>query len=137
MSLLKIETERKTQTLENKRMRIIRNPDEQQQQDVLKVKYFLFGAALTISLQFCWAYLTSSKGGGKTSHHTKPTASSGSLSVSAAASRTLSPLHHLDFQKLKSRSSSSANYSRSAEQQGESSIFQIVLTGGPSGGKSR
>jgi len=99
-----------------------------------KVKYIFLGAVLTISLQFCWSFFRLTRRNGTTR---KPAdASSASLSTAAAvaASRTLSPLHHLDFQKLKSRS---AGPSRSAEQQGESSIFQIVLTGGPSGGKSR
>jgi len=89
--------------------------------DSNKVKYACFGVVLTVSLQLCWS-LFRRKGKVSTG-----IGNNGSI----ATARLLSPLHHLDFAKLKSRSSSF----KPGKQLGDSPIYQIVLTGGPSGGK--
>ena len=63
-------------------------------------------------------------------------ANEASASSKTTSSRTMTPLHHVDLERIKSRGPTT-NPRSSGTDPGESSIFQIVLTGGPCGGKSR
>jgi len=100
-----------------------------------KAKYLLLGVAVTLSAQICWSLFAKKR---RKSVSGRPSSTGGTGNgTGTSSSRTISPLHHLDLQKLKSRSSASSNNARSEQQQGDAPIFQIVLTGGPCGGKSR
>ena len=100
-----------------------------------KAKYALMGAGVMVTLQFCWTWIRRRWSSNGRAFSTAGYGGGGG-NGDGSKSRMLTPLHHLDTQKLKARSSASANILRSPEQ-GDSPIFQIVLTGGPSGGKSR
>ena len=102
-----------------------------------KVQYVLVGAGLIVSLQLGYALYRAIRSRPSQRRGAGSNNGNGNGSSSSQA-RMLSPLHHLDFQTLKARSSASSAtaFARSTEQ-GDSPIFQVVLTGGPSGGKSR